>query len=368
MVSYLWICRSWGGKDGGADAQPRERVDDADEREDGKRVLRPEDAAGVEGDEHQQPELEAAGQGVRDGQALEGEGRAEPAGDEAGVWRGRRGQGPGRPGRQDRDDPERGGQPERGRQVEPGSLQPMRQLDGPRRRIEIDAEHQRDRAGDRRRADADDRGGESLRRLAVAVEGVGRHGGERLRHGLGACGVAVIDEDDRRQPGGGAENADQRGQRHDGADGGVGPAGDEPRRSVALEAGRGERRQHPGGRGDGRGVEHAGDRLGDHGQAGHRGGAGDRAGVESPAQRRDHDRQRREIGEQHRQRTGFRADRKQEGRRASCAKGDGVSLYHGAVPRGLRLGAGRTRLQRPPRSARNPNAAVRLAGVRQRMT
>ncbi len=74
--------------------------------------------------------------------------------------------------------PERRGQPERGRQVEPRSRQPVRQLNRARRGVEVDAEHQQRRAGDRRRADPHKRGGEGLRRRAVvrvASKSVGRH-------------------------------------------------------------------------------------------------------------------------------------------------------------------------------------------------
>ena len=158
----------------------------------------------------------------------------------------------------------------------------MRQLDGPRRRIQVYAEHQRNRTRDRRRADSNNRAGESLRRLGVAVEeSPARQGGERLSHSLGACSIAVIEDDDRGQPRRGAEHADNGGERHDRADGGVGPAGGDARGTIAGELGGGEGREHPSGRSDRGGVEHARQRLGDHGQARDRGRARDRAGVES---------------------------------------------------------------------------------------
>ena len=42
----------WGGKKSGAGAQAGEGVDEAEHREDGKDVFRPQHAAGVQGDQH----------------------------------------------------------------------------------------------------------------------------------------------------------------------------------------------------------------------------------------------------------------------------------------------------------------------------
>src|SRR5208283_630934 len=56
----LLFLQVWSGgrKDGCPNAQPCEGVDDAEKRKDRKSVFRPHEAAGIEGDEHQRPELQ----------------------------------------------------------------------------------------------------------------------------------------------------------------------------------------------------------------------------------------------------------------------------------------------------------------------
>ena len=81
------------GKEGRARPEPQERVDDAEDCEDGKDVFRAQDAAGVERDEHDRAQREAARQGVRQSEALEYEGDPESARADREVLRGWSGQG-----------------------------------------------------------------------------------------------------------------------------------------------------------------------------------------------------------------------------------------------------------------------------------
>ena len=185
-----------------------------------KRVFGPQDAAGVERDQHERPHLEAPRQRVRDRKPLQRQRRPEPAGDDREILRGGSGQGVGAAKADEEQDPERPGQRKRRRQVGPGPRKIVRELGRAGRGVEVDAQHQERRGGDRGGTEPHQRVGEVARRETArrAVERVGGEDGERVRDVARALAVAAIEDDHRRQRRGGAEHSEQRRQRDNGAD------------------------------------------------------------------------------------------------------------------------------------------------------
>jgi len=152
-----------GGDEGRARAQLEERVDDAEASKDRKGVFGAQNAAGVERNQHQRPHLETARQRVRDREALQRQ-RSSQASDANGeILRGRNGQGvcAGDAGKQ------RNAQWPRKRkgrrQVRPRPWKIVRQLGRTGRGVEIDAQHDQRRGGDRGRAVTHQRLGELTR-------------------------------------------------------------------------------------------------------------------------------------------------------------------------------------------------------------
>src|SRR5580658_2992652 len=152
MSCLLFVsCRSGGGNEGGARAQPQEAVEKAKRRENGKRVFGSQNAAGVKRDKHQPPHLETARQRMRDRQPLQRESAAEPHGADREILGGRTGSRIGRGEAREERNAERPRNGERRRQVGPGPREVVRQLGRTGRGVEIDAQHHQRRGGDRRR-------------------------------------------------------------------------------------------------------------------------------------------------------------------------------------------------------------------------
>ena len=106
------------------------------------------------------------------------------------------------------------------------------------------------------------------------------------------------------------------------------PAGLSGSRPIASERRNGERRQSPGRNSDRGGEHQPGRRLCEQAERNDRNRGRDRSRVEAPAQRRNHDRQRGEIGERHRKRPRLRAYGEQEGCSASRADRDDELKNH----------------------------------------
>src|SRR5271163_4784056 len=173
-------CRSGGGNEGGARAQPQEAVEKAKRRDNGKRVFGSQNAAGVERDKHQPPHLETTRQRMRDRQPLQRQSAAEPPGADREILGGRTGQRI--EGRETGEecDAQRPGQGKRCRQIRPGPGKIARQLGRTSGGVEIDAQHHERRGGDRRRAKSHQRVSKFARRKLVrrAIESVGGEGGD----------------------------------------------------------------------------------------------------------------------------------------------------------------------------------------------
>ena len=169
-----------GRKKSRAGAQLGEGVDEAERREDGKRVFGPQHAAGVQRDQHHEPQLEAARQGVGDGKALQGERCAEPADADREILRRRRRAGRRRRPRS-RTRRRRAATADEATSADPARVSCSRceSCGRARRGVEIDAEHQQGRGRDRGRTEADKRLGEDPRLIAVLARRKRRSPGRR---------------------------------------------------------------------------------------------------------------------------------------------------------------------------------------------
>ena len=302
----------------------------AERGENRKRVFGPQDAAGVKRDEHQRPHLETARQRMRDRQSLQHESAAEPPGAGREILGGGTRQRVGERETGKERNAERPGQGKRLRQIGPRPRKIVRQLGRASGGVEIDAQHHERRGGDRRRAKSHQRVSEIARRKFVrrAVEGVGREGGDRRGNLARALSIAPVHDNDGRQHPGAADNSEHRRQCDDGADGGMDRRVRPAAAKIARDRSDRERGQGPGGTGDGSGEQQGRQRFGQKRERGDRDHPRDRSGVKTPTERRDHDRQRREIGERHRENARLRADREQQCGGASRSDRDNKSMQH----------------------------------------
>src|ERR1700733_14447457 len=138
-LSPVWSSRGRGGDEGRARAQLEESIDDAEGRKNGKGVLGPQNAAGIERNQHEGSHLETARQRVRDREALQRQRGSEPSDADGEILRGRSGQGVSGSEAGEERAPHRPGKRKRRRHVWPWPGKIARQLRGASRAIEIDA-------------------------------------------------------------------------------------------------------------------------------------------------------------------------------------------------------------------------------------
>src|SRR6478752_5806230 len=150
-LSPFWSSRGRGGDKGRARAQLEKSVDDAEGGENRKRVFRPENAAGVERDQHEGPHLEAARQRVCDREPLQRQRCAKASDTDGEILRRRSGQGVEAGEANEEGSADRPGKRERRRHVGPWPRKVAGELRRASRCIKVDAQHDQRRAGDRRR-------------------------------------------------------------------------------------------------------------------------------------------------------------------------------------------------------------------------